>query len=197
MGNVTKSNGAVALGAHFTVGPTGLTVLGKPSFEQWGELCRQLRTVEVGIQWSLGDAVRFGEEHWSERASQILDSTEGFELNTLRVYSWISGQVPFENRRADLSFSHHMAVAALAPKSQRHWLKLAAAGDGADDQWTVSRLKAAIKHGSDLAPSAFYVVVVVDSEKKQQALIKELELKGLVCKAQERRTPKKQKELTS
>lgn len=191
--DVTTGFRPVSLGEHFHITPSGLEVRGSPPFEACEALWAALRTLECSLQFAVGDAVNDFEGRWGERASQIIDAS-GLSLSSVKVYAWVAKQVPSQNRMIDrgLSFAHHLACAALPHAEQRSWLTQALGNGGG--QWSVSRLKAAIREGSDLEPSAWFVIVTCDSEAKQQKVLAKLESDGLTCKAVERRK-KKAKEL--
>lgn len=169
----------VTLGRHFSVGPTGLTVRGAPSFDEWAQLGHALRVMEKGIQFAIGDFLLYGEERFSERASQIIDA-EMWSESTVKVYRWVSERVPLQNRRMDLSYSHHQAVASLAHSEQKHWLGLAA--ESGDTPWSVSRLKTAIRYGGDIEPTGWFLLVACDSEDEAKALSKKLSESGYAVK---------------
>lgn len=175
----------VPYGKEFDITPTGLTIHGTPTLRACGKLLRGLRAVEQGIQFAIGDAIRYIEERFGEQASQVIDSELGWSQSTIDVYRWTAQNVPSENRRPDLSYSHHQAVAKLQPQDQRKWLAQAAGtGDGA---WPVSRLKAAVKAGEDVVQESWYVLVAVSATEERDELTKELEGRGYKCKPIARR----------
>ena len=178
----------VQIGKYFQITPTGLLVTGEPDFDTCAGFGEMLRTFEVGLQFAIGDYARYVEGRFGEQASQILDAT-GWAEATLRVYTWVSGKVPAENRMVDrgLSFKHHMAVAGLSPSQQRKWLDHAL-GNGDGEPWSVNRLTAAVKAGADVTPTAWLVLATCTSERQQSKVMKLLELEGVACKTMERRT---------
>lgn len=177
----------------FRITPAGLTIDGEPDFESCEQLWSALRTLERSLQFAIGDAVNYFERRWGEKASQIVDAT-GLTLNSVKVYAWAAEKVPPQNRMLDrgLSFSHHLAVAALNSKEQKSWLKQALGRSG-EEPWPVSRLKAAVQDGSDLAPEAWFVLVKCRSEEDQTAVQKKLELEGREVKAIAKRGGSKKK----
>lgn len=176
----------VVLGQHFQITAAGLSVVGEPSFETCQTLWSALRTLEKSLAFAIGDAIRYFEARWGERASQIIDVT-GLSYETCRNYRWIAEKVSSENRMIDrgLSMAHHQLVARLQPPEQRRWLKRAASEDA--EPWTVARLRAAIREGGDTAPTAWFAVVRCNSEDARDSLVKRLESEGFACKATERR----------
>lgn len=178
----------VILGRHFEITPSGLNVTGDPPIEAFGQLWEALRTLETALQFAIGDAINQMEERFGERAAQIIDAT-GLSLSSVKVYSWVSKQVPAENRFIDrgLSYSHHQIVAGLSPSEQRVWLRQAL---GSGEPWSVNRLRSAIREGTDIAPSGWYALIAFDTEEEQLDGIRKLELSGYRCKAVERRAKK-------
>jgi hypothetical protein len=168
----------VRLGDHFEITPAGLTVKGKPSFAQCEHLWEALKTLEKALAFSIGDALRYFEDRWGERASQIVDAS-GLSFETCRAYRWMAEKVAPADRRMDvLTPTHHMAVAKLPPREQREWLAKAADGDG-EKPWPVARLKREIKHaGGEEGAVTFSILVFCESEADQEALARQLENLG-------------------
>ena len=108
----------VTLGPHFQITPAGLTVTGEPSFEQCQALWDGLTTLEKGIQFAIGDAMRYFKKRWGERAAQIVSDATGWSFSTLSNYEWVATHVAADNRMLDrgLSFRHHQVVAKYAPR---------------------------------------------------------------------------------
>jgi len=181
----------VSFGECFKIGPSGLDVIGKPSFEQCEALWETLRTMEKSIQFAIGDAMKYFRERWGERADQIISDGTGWSLETLRAYEWTSDKVRPEVRMIDrgLSYSHHQAVAKLPPVEQKKWLAEAVDGDA---PWPVSRLKQAIKANGDLDVTAWFVIVRAKDEASRDRLMSELESRGFICKSTDRRGEKKE-----
>ena len=173
----------------WSVGPLGLTVHGKPSFESSERLGFQFSVLHEGLAWAIGDFLNYIEDRFGEQASQIVD-VERFEESTIKVYRWVASKVPFENRRGlPMTFGHHQAVAALQPKQQRHWLNLAATDE--KGPWKIEKLKAAIKSGSDIEPTSWIVQAVCETTEKRQSAVAKLESIGLSVKVIDRHTKKK------
>lgn len=93
----------------------GLVVKGKPSIEEWLEYGRKLRRVESSMMWIIGDYLVHGEFKYGEKYAQALDEAM---IETWKVYHWTAKRVPPENRRSDLSWTHHRQVASLPPEYQ-------------------------------------------------------------------------------
>lgn len=175
----------ISLGDHFEITPKGLVVRGRPSFDAFDALGETLRTLEHSLAFVIGDFFREVENRFGEQASQILDHT-GWSESTLRVYRWTATKVSPEDRNEALTFSHHQVVAALPPREQRQWLSQAADGDGGTP-WPVARLKAAVKANGDQPVTAWICVALCESERQRDALARELEGRGIRCKASEKR----------
>jgi len=173
---------SVPLASGFTATVNGLHVDGSPTFEDWSRVGKVLRVVERGAQFAIGDFVRYGEDRFGEQASQVLDASEGWSEQTIKVYAWVSGRIQQADRRMDkLSIGHHLQVAALTPGQQRKWLDRAA--DDPEGAWSVARLKRSISDGEDGEASGWYVVVACKDAEAQNALMAEMEMRGLSCKA--------------
>jgi len=185
----TQEFETVPIGKYFEITANGLTIKGAPQFEHFDLLGRYFKTWHASIQFAIGDWINAVEQRFGEKASQLVDAT-GWELTTIRTYAWVAEKIdPSRRRIADgLSYSHHQAVAGLAPAEQKQWLRYALGTDG--EMWSVKRLQAAIKHGDDIAPNRYWIVVECHDESDQAALLKEFELKGRQCKAGDSRKAK-------
>ena len=176
----------VKLGPHFEINATGLGIHGRPSFDAFEALGETLRTLDRSLQFAVGDFFREVEERFPQKASQLLDHTSWSE-STLRVYRNTAKSVAPERRRMDvLTYSHHQVVAALPPRDQKRWLDRAAEGEerqGVQQPWAVSKLKQAIKTGTEPVVTAWRIIVTCDSEQKRDAVMKDLESRGLQCRA--------------
>lgn len=183
---------AVNIGAHFQITESGLSVNGQPTFEQCEAMWSALRLMEKSLQFAIGDAIKYLEGRWGERAAQIIDAA-GISFATARAYRWTATKVDESTRRMDvLTYSHHQAVAKLPPREQRRWLDRAAApvDKQEGEAWPVARLKAAIKSNTDAEPTAFFVLVRCVTVEARDRLQARLEAEGYVCKATERHDDK-------
>ena len=177
----------VPIGQGFEASVNGLTIAGRPKFEAWAETGRRLRVMEKGAQFAIGDFLIYGEDRFGEKASQVIDPTEGWSERTCAVYRWLASRIAKADRRMDrLTIAHHLIVAALSPAKQRQWLTAAAAED-ADQPWTVARMKRAIQEGGDAPETAFWVLVLCESETDQETLMRQMETSGRTTKAVVRR----------
>ncbi len=166
---------------NFTFTATGLVVNGKPDIDEWSAVGHMLAVQTRGLQFMVGDWIRYGETAYGELASQVIDA-RAWSDETVRNYLWVAKNVPLENRREDLTFKHHQIVAHLPKSSQRRWLKTAATED-ASGIWPASRLDSAIKNGADAKPTLWYLIVGLTDEQQRDALRKRLESEGHTCKS--------------
>ena len=178
---------AIPIAKGFKADVNGLVVDGAPSIEAWTSAITKLKVIEKGAQFSIGDCAIWGETHFDERASQVLDPDLGWSERTLSIYQWIASRIAKDDRRMDrLTISHHMLVAALTPAKQREWLRKASA-DEDDKPWTVGRLRAALKDGEDLPVTDHYILVRCETDEQRAELMDRLEGEGFAVKAVERR----------
>lgn len=182
----------VPLGEGFAATVNGLVVNGTPAFERWAPIHKPLTVIERGSPFAVGDWIRYGEAHYGELASQMIDPSLGWSEKTIKNYVWISERISFERRRMDrLGIAHHQAVAALTAAQQTKWLAKAAADDE-EEPWTVARLKKAIAQGGDAPATDWYVLVgPLKSGHAQEELMARLEGQKLAVKAITRRRVKK------
>lgn len=135
------------------------------SFDEWADVGRDLARVTKACMWWLGDWWAYGEHRYGERASQALDSDLDFQ--TWANAGWVSRSIPAEERRPELTYSHHAKVAALETSSREEVLDLAES-----EGWTVRDVEqevrrrkkeeraaanadAAIEVGLDIRPGDF------------------------------------------
>jgi hypothetical protein len=171
---------------NFKIGPTGLLVTGEPTLEEWAGIGELLRTLEHGLQWAVGDWICAGEGRYGDRAAQILDHT-AWSVRTTAIYRWAASRVPPENRRSDLTFSHHLVVADLPVDEQRAWLEKAAQPvEVGEETWSVQRLKREMAVVTAKGTVMRYLLVVdCDNEVSRDKLKTKLERSGLICRTAE------------
>ena len=104
------------------------------SFEQWQNLGATLQQIDASLPWWIGDWLNYGEWAWGEAYAQAVEIT-GMSVDRLNNYKWIANKIDVEQRRDDLSWSHHRAVAAFAPELQADWLERAF-----ENGWSVNEL---------------------------------------------------------
>lgn len=122
-----------------SVGPfqffsTGIRIHGRPTLEAWeGPLQFAIWCQRAGPWW-IGDLINAGEDGFGEAFSQMCEGLVSTEM--LSRYASVARRVPFENRRSNLSWSAHAAVARLDSAGQK---KLLAAADR--EGWTSEELR--------------------------------------------------------
>lgn len=94
------------------------------TLEGWTAAGRRLGLIGRGMQWWLGDWIRFGNARWGERYREASRIT-GYEVGTLRNMAWVSGQFDRSLRRKDLSWSHYPLLAKLPPDQRPEWIERA------------------------------------------------------------------------
>lgn len=112
---------------------------------EWLVVGRRLGGVSRCNQWWLGDWVRYGSEKWGEKYTQAAKIT-GYDPRSLANMASIAAAFDSSRRRDDLTWSHHVAVAALPVREQDSWLDRAAA-EGLSVADLRTELRAAPKHG--------------------------------------------------
>lgn len=75
--------------------------------------------------WWIGDLLADGERLWGDAVWQAMQAG-GHSLSQLERYLGVARAVPRENRREDLSWTHHAYVARLPHAAQRELLTEAA-----------------------------------------------------------------------
>lgn len=139
---------------------TGLIVKGEPSYEEWEKCGRQLRHIEKGRMWWIGDWLNYGEKKYGEMYTQAMEET-GAAYDSLAAAKWVCSEIEFCRRRQNLTFSHHKEVAGLSEEEQELWLDATEKGE-----WTRQELREQIKASKQLTapplPTGTYNVIYVD-----------------------------------
>jgi hypothetical protein len=170
----------------FRLSVNGLVVDGTPSLEESDAAGTVLVVAERSSGFAIGDFVNYVEARFGEEASQIIDESHGWSLQTVKVYAWLARAVTPDVRRMDrLGVRHHMLVAEKPPGIQREWLNRAA--DAADGPWTVARMGAEMKAGGVLVETAWWVIVATAGADEQAKLIARMQAEGLSAKPLVRR----------
>jgi hypothetical protein len=102
----------------------GLTFIGTITQDEWLDLMATLVRTETAFQFSIGDALVYGESHFGEKYSQAMDAT-GLSYQTLANLTWVAKQVSQSNRVVGVSWTHHRVVASVDPSDQRGLLEMA------------------------------------------------------------------------
>ncbi len=151
----------------------GMSVLKEDiGLQEWGEVGRTLAVLTAGIQLCVGDWLNYGESQYGEQAAQYIDASDWCE-DTIRVYRWVAGQVPMQNRIDGLTVGHYMSAATLPEAEQKAFLQRAH-----DEGWTVRQLKAHVS-GSDVKADPQYSIVLrFETEQGRDDVATELRSKG-------------------
>lgn len=111
-------------------------------------LARQLGGLMISSRWGIGDLVNLIEELFGEESAQLLNAF-GLAEKTLSNIAAICRKVPPKARRADLSWSHHEAIAVLDDSDAMiEWL-----GKAAENHWTRDELRMAMIHAGVIKAS--------------------------------------------
>lgn len=113
--------------------PTGM------AYDEWERAGRQLADVVDSSCWWLGDWLKYGKDHYTDRYQRGIRAV-GLSYQTLRNYAWVSRRFDLTRRRPALSFQHHAELASMPVEEQDLWL------DRAEQrQWTTKQLRGAIR----------------------------------------------------
>jgi hypothetical protein len=113
-------------------------------YEQWQGILENLYALESGVQWWIGDALNYGEKSYGETYTQAMETTK-LAYDTLAQYKWVASEYQFCDR-SQLSWTHHMRVAAIEPKRRAGILKKAL-----KEQWSVSDMKEYVSGSNEVA----------------------------------------------
>lgn len=100
-----------------TVQSTGLAIKAGLPIEQWLEVGEQLKRVETGIQWWIGDWLNYGESEYGEKYSQALDATD-YTYQGLSDIAYVCKNYEISRRRDNVSFSAHRELLSLDKNAQ-------------------------------------------------------------------------------
>lgn len=100
-----------------TVKSTGLDIKHGMPIESWLELGEQLKRIDTGIHWWLGDWLNYGESNYGEKYAQALEATDYTEQG-LKDIAYVASNIEKSRRRDNVSFSAHREVASLEPEQQ-------------------------------------------------------------------------------
>jgi hypothetical protein len=108
----------------FRLTPNGMSVVGKPTFEEWETAIKITKSLGVSLMWIIGDLIVYGEERFGEDYAQALDAAD-YSDETIRIAQRVAKRFPPSERVAALTFTHHQEVAALPPAPAREILRKA------------------------------------------------------------------------
>lgn len=134
----------------------GLLVEHDLDFEQWQQLGEQIGRVARLSLLLVGDWLNYGQDRWNggrrfermndelrgryERAMQLT----GLELATLQAASQVARRIPYEDRSAELTFTHHRLLSRIQDEhTRRDWIRRCE-----QEQVSTRRLRASINAGA-------------------------------------------------
>lgn len=91
------------------------------SLSQWVADGQRLGAIGRGVNWWLGDWLRFGNSKFGERYVRASRIT-GYDVQTLMNMVYVASRFEAGRRHERLSWSHHAELAALEPDDQEQWL---------------------------------------------------------------------------
>ncbi len=125
--------------AQFT--PTGWHPDHDLSYEEWEAVGRGLSRIGAAVNWWIGDWINYGQPKYGEKYAQALEVFDGiYEYQSLRRMSYVSANVRLLHRCNNLTWTHHLQVAALDEDAQ-----VALLNKAAQFNLSVSQLRGAIR----------------------------------------------------
>lgn len=118
---------------------TGLLLPEDLPYERWLSIGDTLKRMEKSVQWWIGDWLRFGERKYGEMYSQALEIT-GLEYGSLANMKFVAERVESSLRNENLSWSHHVEIAALPAQQAQELL-----GKAEAEQLTVRELRSEVR----------------------------------------------------
>lgn len=108
---------------QFVESPTALCLPENLAREEWLAIGARLGLMERGHQWWIGDWANFGERKWGD----LRDAAEKVQIayQTLRNCQWVARRFKLSARADNLSFRHHLEVAALPDEAAFRLLAVA------------------------------------------------------------------------
>ncbi|MES2995897.1 MAG: hypothetical protein V4733_03715 [Verrucomicrobiota bacterium] len=123
--------------------PTGLVLARDLDFEEWSAIAKSFGRALQSAAWCIGDWLIYGERKWGKQLllegadfdpekpnrlpGHVFDAAiaaTGLDRQTLSQYASVCRAIPREDRREELSFSHHRVLAPLPPASRAGWLQV-------------------------------------------------------------------------
>lgn len=117
------------------------------SFQEWAALGTTLSTVELGINWWIGDWLNYGERRYGDMYEQATLET-GREKQTLADLKWVASKFETSRRRENLSWSHHRETASLEPAEADRMLDRAESG-----KWSKTTLRDEVQNLKKAVPA--------------------------------------------
>ena len=146
------------LGPSFELHPTGLTVIGKPTKEEYTEAFRRLELIEGAIHWWYGDLCLAYEGQY--RAIVEIAEQSPYKYQTIFNDKVVASRYELNCRQLNLTFEHYRIAAPLDDRLK--WLKMAETGDGTGKPWSTRELEAQIRKARRLPFTGTYAVLYAD-----------------------------------
>lgn len=120
---MSENEPKMALGP-FEFRPAHVRVQGKPKLSDWQGPLQFALWCQRASPWWIGDMINRGEDLFGESFGEVCGETLSTEM--VSRYASVARRVPPQNRRPELSWSAHAAVARLSHQQQRKFLTQAA-----------------------------------------------------------------------
>lgn len=119
-------------------GPTYLRLRLGLTYDDWARVGETLGHMGRGIQWWIGDWLKYGEHSYGEKYAQAAKLT-GLEIPALKQYQWVADRIDEFTRVNLVPWSTHREVAALPRDQQIAILSQAAPLEGEDSPQLTQR----------------------------------------------------------
>jgi hypothetical protein len=140
MSQLIAGTDTALLADGFEMTQTGVTVIGEPTLEQFGDAVDACGRMANATQWALGDLLIYAEGRgdWGEMYTQFVHITDRSYHQVAKAARVSKHFPPGELRQyaSDLSFTHHYE-ALRAPRAER--MELLA--DAVDREWSAAELR--------------------------------------------------------
>jgi hypothetical protein len=103
---------------------TYLNLPDRLSIESWCRIGDQINCIADASAWWLGDWLIYGQDKYPDRYKRAMQRTN-LDYQTLKNYAWLARKFEPSRRRDQLSFQHHVEVAARPVPEQDRWLSRA------------------------------------------------------------------------
>jgi hypothetical protein len=129
--SLTPPHFDLPLGNGIYLTPTGATIEGTITFDEFCNGLKECQRIANGAMWTLGDLLLYGEGRgdWGEMYSQALDLTRK-SYSTLTQAVYVSKRYAKEDRVDSVSWSHHREAAKLSDPQERRLVLERAAAEG-------------------------------------------------------------------
>lgn len=128
-----------------TISEVALDLPGGLSADDWKVTGEWLGRAGRAVQWWIGDWLNYGDKVYGKTYTDAAEIT-GYPEKTLRSFAYVARNVELSRRRDDLSWSHHVEVAAMVGADQERWLTAAAANG-----WSKGKLRSQVKSMTSMA----------------------------------------------